>query len=227
MLESIFANHAVSVPTAETTLEIKIGMDRTVVRATGSLFHVLDVTEQLCWLTSASRISSDGAWSRCTPFITDEPELKTITVDVINSRFSEMRPTASDRCWMSIIGAAHIVDGFPIRRRSNNEPGLELTLDAMVAFAKDVRANTFESKLVIKSWSTLFVAMKQTQSSTVWHGIVKQECERGRISFLATERLVPQPGLDAACLKSERHFLGWSINTTQEVGMRRHVILDL
>lgn len=227
MLESRFANHAVSISETETSLQIKIGMGRTVVRATGSLFHVLDFTEQLCWLASACRISSDGAWSRCTPTISEESdsELKTIAVDVINTGFSASLPTESDRCWMPIIGAAHIVDGFPIRRRLNNELGLELTLDAMIAFAGDVRANTFDSKLVIKSFSTLFVAMKQTQSSTVWHGIAKEE--RERISFRDTERLFPQPGLNAACLKSDRHFLGWSINTTQEVGMCRHATLVL
>lgn len=222
VLELRFANHAVSIPETETTLEIKIGRGRTIVQATGSLFHLLDITEQLCWLTSACRISSYNAWSDCAPLITEEPWLKTITIDVTMVGFPPPPATESDSCWIPVIGAANIVNGFPIRRRPNNEPGLELSLDALFAFAGHFRVNSFDSKLVIKSYSTLFVAMQQTQSSTTWHGIVKEDLKR--VSFRDTDGLCPQMGLDMACLKSDRHFLGWSINTTQAVGMSLRVI---
>lgn len=141
---------------------------------------------------------------------------RSITVDICDNGVLDGEEVKLNRCWLSLIGTANLVNGFPILRRQHDEPGLELPLDTMITFAGACRVNNFDSKVVIKSFSTLLVAMEKTETSTTWHCITKEDF--GRVSYCETESLTPQAGLDETCLESDRHFLGWSKMTTQELG---------
>lgn len=212
--------------TGKAWLQFTFEKPRTLVKMTGSAFDLLDMTEQLCWLTAICQTSPDDSVRMYDLSIVGHADvIPSITVDICDEGAFENDEAKPNRCWLPLIGTATLVKGFPILRRQHDEPGLEIPLDTMITFAGACRVDNFDSKVVVKSFSTLLVAMEKTAASTIWHCIAKEDF--GRVSYCETETLTPQPGLDETCLESRRHFLGWSKMTMQELGKSKCMSTNL
>lgn len=119
-------------------------------------------------------------------------------------------------CWRGLFGGMNIADGFPIARRKHKEAGLEIALNVMAELGDSRRANMFDQRLVLKGFSSLFVATAHIASSTIWHFC---SCDANdRMSYMAAIEFVERDVANITSLQSARHFVGWVDKAHQRTG---------
>lgn len=72
-------------------------------------------------------------------------------------------------CWHSMFKNPVLVTGLPIRAKSAQNAGVEMSLDIMACLAGSHRAIELYDKLVLKSFSTMLTAVKHIEDLLIWH----------------------------------------------------------
>jgi hypothetical protein len=195
------------------------------INATGTEYSLVELGEQLAWLGSALQSSPSEekmAYSTaniktlnssptphfCLDFLTEGPKV------------DEFGQFINGNCWQPLFKNPVIVKGYPILARDHGERGLEIPLNMMASLGDASRTTVFDRSLVIKGFCTLFVPTKRIKNSVLWHFLFNQDGSRISYSDARTRcpGLVSIETLDASCLGSARHFLGWASSVVMRAG---------
>lgn len=187
---------------------------------TGTAYSIIEVVEQLAWLGAALRsspIESGVVYCRpvvdCSWAVQDEGEA-TRRVEYhckidYTLRMGEDNPIhLNGQCWHHLFRNPVVVEGYPIARRpkSTTDTGLEIPLNMMAGLAQAHRLSTFNSRTVLKGWSTMLVPTEQHDGLVFWH--LMHHPEGKRMSF-DTCNTFPPTNVCLPALEKARHVLGW------------------
>lgn len=118
-------------------------------------------------------------------------------------------------CWQYLFKRCVIVQGFPIRRRSRPELGLELSLELMVKLMGTKYLYQFSEHLFFKQFSMMLAPSSQVDELLIWHLCKSRNGDR--ISYL-------DHGMTDLCkigydgLLKARHIVGWCSNIKHFAG---------
>ena len=207
------------------------------VGATGPIDFVSEVGEQLGWLASTLRTSpvSNGILM-CTPKLSalqmrnwGTLPLGVAIVFSCRIKFSMMlmpQDTTSlspGSCWVNLFRNPILVTGYPIRRRSTPDTGLEMSLHVIAELVQSHLVTLFDKRVVIKGFCSLLVATAILADAVIWHLLFDPSGER--ISY-CDPRLdevrygkIPQE-LMLRDLGSRSHIVGWCSNIREYSGKR-------
>lgn len=195
------------------------------VEAFGTEHSVAEVGEQFAWLGAALRCSPfELGVAYSVPFISeiralnDPHELSEMASEadiyvkidfVVQEKRKEKekeREPVDCRCWHSMFRNPVVVQGYPIRRRSELDTGLEIPLNMMAGLIRSQRANTFNGKLFIKSYSAMLILTRHSGDLLLWHFLHNKDGER--ISYL-DDSVSYVNNVSAINLEQTRHVVGW------------------
>jgi hypothetical protein len=160
-----------------------------IVEVVGPGCSIVEVGEQLAWLGAALRSSPyESGVALCTPFVREvrvddrlSPASSTLSVtDVTCAIAFALRPEPSVRrpsncqCWHDLFKNPVIVDGYPTRRRTEHNTGLEIPLNIMAELAGTRRLNTFNGRLFTKGFSIMLVPTRHAGDLLIWHFTFQQ-----------------------------------------------------
>ncbi|PKY06683.1 hypothetical protein P168DRAFT_232537 [Aspergillus campestris IBT 28561] len=180
---------------------------------------IAEIGEQLAWLASAlcsSRCQSRIAYSR--PFVgsmqpghvTYEGTPRVAYTCEIGVEVREGvvgTESVNGECWLNLFARPLVVEGFPVRRRPEQQTeGLEIPLTMVAALAGARRVNSFEEKMVLKGFSTMLIPTKRSLDTVTWH-LVYDKNEH-RIPYLEAERFA-KLDITFQQLEASRHIVGW------------------
>ncbi|MDI1489583.1 MAG: hypothetical protein OHK93_000780 [Ramalina farinacea] len=120
-------------------------------------------------------------------------------------------PEAEQSCWVPLFANPTIAQGFPVRRRDNEEQGIEIPLEMMAALGGARHMTNYEGGLVLKGFSTMFVPVKRYRKSVQWHMIFDRQGNRlsyRELQGLSSNRVLLDQ-LTQECVRGARAFLGW------------------
>ena len=205
--------------------------------ATGSLDFVSEIGEQLGWLASTLRTSpvSNGILM-CTPKLStlqiktrDTPPPGVAIVASCRMEFpmmlmpQDITARSPGSCWVNLFRNPILVTGYPIRRRSTSDTGLDMSLHVIAELLQLRQVTLFDNRVMIKGFCSLLVATAILADAVIWHLLFSPSGER--ISFcdpklddLEYER-IPQDFM-LRNLGSRRHIVGWCSNIRDYSGKR-------
>ncbi|KAK5224482.1 hypothetical protein LTR72_004263 [Exophiala xenobiotica] len=189
------------------------------VQVSGIRDSIAEVGEQLAWLGSALRSSTDDNLALCRPCIENiaksSPDGQTIetspNVYTCHIQFRTYQhgahPTITNgRCWHDMFRNPTIVEGFPILERPENMPGLEIPLNIMAALIQTRRIDTFNDTPYIKGFSSMLYPTKSVDNFLLWHHLFNKD--GNRIPF-TDERITGGCYISRFDLPTARHIVGW------------------
>lgn len=146
----------------------------------GTRAFVTEISEQLVWLESALQCHERaGSIWLVEPDIvylpgqSTEKNVSTGTTSPIRLSYKttigwrriEARPQlGAGQCWHALFRSVSIVQGYPIPKRTEQESGLELSLDLMASLFQARYLNIFRQTPMIKGFLTLLYPTKQSAS---------------------------------------------------------------
>lgn len=185
------------------------------VMVVGTADSIAEIGEQIAWLSASLRSSPfDSGVCVCRPFICDiryhdsDPSLRqklSCKIDFSMDKTDEHH-YASGQCWHGLFLNPVVVGGYPIPRRCEENTGLEIPLNMMIRLAGARRVTFFNSKLVIKGYSTLLVPMECHDNTILWHIIYDKQ--GNHISYLS-DIVSQSANVSYSDLETCRHILGW------------------
>ncbi|KAK5242971.1 hypothetical protein LTR20_007208 [Exophiala xenobiotica] len=203
----------------DTKLQSSIDGPHFKVQVSGIRDSIAEVGEQLAWLGSALRSSTDDNVALCSPFIEniakngpDGPTIETSpNVHTCHIQFRTYQhgayPTIDNgRCWHDMFRNPTIVEGFPILWRPENMPGLEIPLNMMAALIQTRRIDTFNDIPYIKGFSSMLYPTKSVDDFLLWHHLFNKD--GNRIPF-TDERITGACYVSRFDLPKARHIVGW------------------
>lgn len=206
-----------------TEAQITISDSFVLVSAIGAECILAEIGEQLAWLGSACRASTQNdKLSYCTARIirTQQTPTLSFTIDYSHSDIKEVSmPTHSGTCWHSLFRNPVIVKGYPIPARDFDEKGLEIPLNMMAGLSDATRVTKFDGGLLIKGFSTGFVPTRTVQNSVIWHFCYNND--GSRLSYLFARDCCPEGTLenaDTLSLANTRNFVGWTQSALSKLG---------
>lgn len=118
-------------------------------------------------------------------------------------------------CWHYLFKHCVIVEGFPIRQRSERSLGLEIPLNMVARLIGTQHLHDFAGHTFLKSFSILLAPAEQMDNVLVWH--LCHSNNEDPISYLdhGMSRLC-NIGLDD--LTERRHMVGWCSNIRNRCG---------
>lgn len=191
------------------------------------MFLTLEIGEQLAWLASICR---QGLFPDQLTLV--KPVVSTaggkrvlgsgtiLNISFASEKFLQDAHSAEDHCWLKLFRNCCIANGVSVKTREEEEKGLELSFSLMAKLGGFDRVADYAGQLVMKGFETLFVPIKKTGGSIIWHLITKPNGRR--ISYNAMYALPESPD-SAVCMQDlshSRHFLGWVSNASQHTGTR-------
>lgn len=146
-----------------------------------------------------------------------EEEALQCTIGFKFERCPTSRTPKNGQCWHGMFGKPVIARGFPISRRpSNGATGAEMPLDVMAALVQARYINNFQSKVLIKGFSTLLVPTAKQDGVVFWHFLYNKDPNK-RISYLDC-RPIGHVNVKLAELEACRHVVGWCSEAVTCVG---------
>ncbi|GAW18451.1 hypothetical protein ANO14919_079270 [Xylariales sp. No.14919] len=185
------------------------------IRVKGSEAFVVDMMQQLLWLTATFSTPPPGEEGVCYCAPTIQPiDTPTLTGPIfrLETRFEKLHASEQKSCWLSLFSNAVIAHGFPIPGRADGM-GLEMSVELMAALIGARHAATFDGGIVIKGFSSIFVPVMRTRDGIQWHYVANSDpdmqlsYEEG-VSQCSNRLLLPD--LDFASLETSRCFIGWN-----------------
>ncbi|KAK3944432.1 hypothetical protein QBC46DRAFT_404341 [Diplogelasinospora grovesii] len=192
--------------------------------ASGTAHSIAEIGQQAGWLSSALRPSSNTSrLAFCSPRIcrlalessshsrTKGSEQNkaafAFRIETITEREEGNLPIPNGQCWRRFFNKPVIVAGYPIRRRSQLDPGtgLEMDLAMMAALARAPCLATFEGKTLMKGQSAALVPTRRVGNMVIWHLIVNED--GSRVSY-HDPRIQLGCLTDLASVEQGRHILG-------------------
>ena len=189
--------------------------------STGSFAEIVELGEVLSWLGAACRnAQSKDAVQHCTPSLSAYPS-KYSNLCRIRYSFADLEADdglANDsQGWRQIFRNPTIARGYPIAKSENNEPGLEMPLELAADLGQALYATTFKGILLLKGVCSALVPTKKTDNSVIWHYVLDHN-----LAYLAYNQALEiwdkTSSIDSACLKTLRHYVGWTKQSESPVG---------
>lgn len=203
--------------------------DGTIIRAylrnTDCVFEVLgqpdtvvDIGEQISWISCAFRSSNTAGAVACVPTvqIVGETSQTSTTISLVLGLSAEIvkeKLAIFDEgcCWQGLFRDPLLVRGYPIAKRPEHVPGLEMSLNTMMVLTGARRITPFRQNLFIKCHSKMLVAVKEANGVVLWHAIANED---GQYIYYHDKRV--QQNAPGWCddpkpseLTTKRHVIGW------------------
>jgi hypothetical protein len=192
-----------------------------VVVASGIPDSVSEIAEMLGWLVTAFTSSPvDRGITYYRPFISHVPESQLprefATADgsifnfYIRSRTHEVDDNVTQRnsqCWCNLFQNPVLVYGYPILRRPQHQPGLEIPLNVMMALLDEERINIFHNRLYIKGFNAMLVPTKSFDGLLLWHLLLNED--ESHISYFDSKSVETDEMIHLSELEAHRHIVGW------------------
>ena len=193
--------------------------------ATGNIYSVAEVGEQLAWLSVALRSSSrDASPAYLIPQILQESVIAEedlysqsglpATRGVFQIGFSQLstqfNPNSQGSCWAGLFKNPVIVTGYPIPRQEDSERGFQIPLGISAALINAERLVRFAGTVYIKGFSAMLVMTKIVRDTVFWH--LLYNADSSYISYEDTRvhrRLIEHDSQTLASLENKGHVVGW------------------
>jgi hypothetical protein len=173
--------HTVDLP-GNTRLSTRILHSRLIVTSTGPAYYVADCGEILAWIWSALLGNIRNLTGFCLPLMTSfridaAPSNSTLQKyrGYCNFGFELTQREISDESLPGIqnfsrdlLGENAIILGFPIRRRPEGYPGLELSFDTLLLYLEAPKAEIFVLDVFIKGPRRMLKLIKHTEDVFLW-----------------------------------------------------------
>lgn len=146
--------------------------------ASGVVDSIAEVGQQVAWTGAALRFTPanfEPGFYICYPSIVDTDwenngeDSEPIFEFDFRLENSIEGTSITGRCRYSTFKSLVLVTGFPIRAKPAQTAGLETSLDIMACLAGSHRVVEFDGKVVLKGFSTVLTAVKQTEDLFIWH----------------------------------------------------------
>ena len=198
-----------------THVKIVLCKGRLFVKCDGLGHAVAEVIEELAWLGAACREHSVAdQLGMC--FI-DVRYLSSIEPHItVTYCLKDLKPAtghATDSsCWHALFRNAVVVQGYPIKRRTQNQQGLEMSMELMLGLGLTDTVTVYNRGLVIDGLQSMFVPVGRWKDSIQWHYIHSEldEC----IMYSRADEVCPdrlrEDRLDESALGIGRNFVGWT-----------------
>jgi hypothetical protein len=114
-------------------------------------------------------------------------------------------------CWNPLFPHSVIADGFPIPKRANNIPGLEISFDIMANLSGVSYPINYSNGLILQGLTTMLVPTNlEDEDCMQWHFLSNPK--GSRITLQAVDKNFKDwhRTQDLECLQKPRAFLGWS-----------------
>ncbi|MCJ1466973.1 hypothetical protein MMC07_005595 [Pseudocyphellaria aurata] len=209
-----------------TAAQISICDSFVLVSATGAACILAEIGEQLAWLGSACRASTqDDKLSYCTARIvqTQQTPKLSLTINFSHSEIEEVSmPMHNGTCWHALFRNPVIAKGYPISARDLDEKGLEIPLNMMAGLSDATCATVFDGGLLIKGFSAGFVPTRAVQNSIVWHFHYNHDGSRLPYSFARDcyPEGIAVESADRLYLANTRNFVGWTRAALTQLGTK-------
>lgn len=212
-----------TLPNGEVTLTRQSSLVH--VDVAGPMFLGLDIGEQIAWLASVCRkgLFPDQLTSvrpiLWTAGSKSVPAGGTLNISFASKKFVHDAHSVDGRCWLKLFLNCCIADGVSVSTRQEDEKGLEMPFSLIATLGGFDRVADYAGQLVLKGFETLFVPMKKSGGSIIWHLVTKPNGRR--ISYNAMYALPGQPDATVCMqdLYNSRHFLGWVSSASQHTGI--------
>jgi hypothetical protein len=212
-----------------TEISVSLGAPRTTVVARGDQTALMELCEQLAWLSAALRPSPLSAGvCLSTPKLLnvckDKPIFGSIPVITVSlgCNMDTYVPSMDGTCWHALFRNLVAVTGFPILARSTNEQGLELPFDVMTILAGSQFATHYDATLILKGLFTMLVPTRRTEQTTTWHFLFSTGAKR--LPYYAfREGFSEWTGVDGMSVheletQRLRNFVGWTSDVARHIG---------
>ena len=176
---------------------------------------IIEVAEQLAWLTAAFRSRPEGVNLSDVNFISTKGMQFYIEAGAL-TEVSNVTPT-SDTCWHRLVRNVAIAHGFPIPPRSH-QVGLELPYAAMLKLSQVSTLLVANKRLAFYGFSSFLVPMDQSsendnsaQHLTQWH-FERSNSEQQYFDcadYLAESICIWTNDVHESTLATSRHFVGY------------------
>jgi hypothetical protein len=120
------------------------------------------------------------------------------------------------QCWHDLFHNPVVVYGYPILRRPQSQPGLEIPLNVMAALLNEEQINTFQNRLHIKGFNAMLVPTKRFDGLLLWHFLLNED--GSYISYLDSKPVQTEKIIRLVDLGTHRHMVGWCSNATYYAG---------
>lgn len=203
------------------------------IEATGGLYLVSEVGEQIAWLVATLRRPPYGDYAMaCTPRVEDL-QVRTLSKEIEGSivvgscdlffdvEKRETRDLTPGFCWGRLFYNPLLVCGYPILGRSQPGTGLEIDLGHMTAIIGSCQIVQWDQRIIMKGFNMLMIATLVAADVIVWHLLVNEKGGE-RISFVDS-RLdeIPTDVLASHSLRTletKRHVIGWCSKVRDRCG---------
>lgn len=172
-----------------TQLHAEIGDSHLIITATGPARFISECGEQLAWLKAALSNSSLHHSSYCTPSITSywvSPSLSEslncegyfkIGSDIAHpARRGDSIPRVQNY-WNELVKTSIVVVGYPISRRPENHPGLELSFNTLLHLLQADKTTIVNGSVLLQGQNKTVQLMKHGDNIFLWHPLYnKDQC---------------------------------------------------
>jgi hypothetical protein len=205
----------------DTKLQAVVKDGRFILTACGHPDSIIEIGEQLMWISCALRSSSFTQVGICEPYFreistTNRSDL-CISMHIelaVMPKLPELGESKSGACWKRLFQNTLVVGCHPISHRCS-EPvlGLQLSLSTLMSLVLGSRLVSYMGRLFVKTFSTLLVAVKLVNNVIVWHAISNKDgsyiyYHDKRIDTLCVE--VTSSLLQEVDIADLRHVIGWT-----------------
>jgi hypothetical protein len=188
----------------------------------GPLFTMVEIGEMLAWLGCVLRTPyPPNRHELVKPSLTqvyDHGQSQICAAFEINFRIGEC-PHDSDAggCWLQLFRECSVAEGFPVSNRED-EAGIRIAFAMMSELGGFDRVTDYAGQLVLKGYGTLFIPVRKTCTSIVWHLVTKANGRR--VSFNALSQFAERANRSVCMydLNHSRHYLGWVSSASQHAG---------
>ncbi|KAI0439762.1 hypothetical protein F4803DRAFT_25474 [Xylaria telfairii] len=212
-----------------TTLQAAAKDGRFMLEADGHPDTVIEIGEQLMWISCALRSSDFADVGTCEPSFGDilttsrSPSKVVMRIELTNKlKHDKLNESQSGACWKDLFRSPLLVEGYPIPLRCTESAlGLQLSLSTLMALVPDSRLVPYMGKLFIKRFATLLVAVKRLGDIILWHAISNKD---GSYIYYHDERVrlheidVGSSLLREVDMGELKHVVGWTSNAENVAG---------
>lgn len=168
----------------DTTLHASVKDDQFVLKVCGYPDSVVEIAEQLMWISCALRPSDFTEVGTCVPSFAEilttnrTPSRVSMRIELAAiPRLDKLSESETGACWHGLFQNPLVVKGYsiPLLRCPGPASGLQLSLSTLVALVPHSRIVPYMGKLFIKSFSTLLVAVQRVGNVILWHAIANKD----------------------------------------------------
>ena len=194
---------------------------------------IVEIGQQFAWIGAAFHSSPyNSGVALCRPFIKavrSNESLPPSQIDLLDPSprarltfeilfaLEKASLSSNGQCWHDLFRNPVLVLGYPIRRRSQHETGMEIPLPIMAALVDTQLVNKFKLFYFLKGFLAMLVATRRIGQLFLWHHLYG--AIEDRISYLEYDDIYP----DAATLsdlEGSRHIVGWCSVSTYHAGKK-------